>query len=181
MRESACTRWCVNTGMFVQPHAGLYRNTPICRVPQKHSRFLFQMWMIACAWGGHVRMVVKQWTRASRVSVSVRPDTPENTARQVGYADSRFWININSLETFTQCPFSSRITVKLTCRNRRMRVWTVFKRRRVHWSSQPFQVHLCSRLRGRHMPNRWVETRAADFSLKSIWTWKHAAIEWSHF
>ena len=30
-----------------------------------------------------MRMAVKQWTRAGRVSVSVQPDTAENTARQV--------------------------------------------------------------------------------------------------
>ena len=42
-----------------------------------------QTWMTACAWSGLVRMVVKQWTRASRVSVSVQPDTPGNIAKQV--------------------------------------------------------------------------------------------------
>ena len=41
------------------------------------------MWMTVLAWSGHVKMVVKQWTRASRVSVSVQPDTPENIAKQV--------------------------------------------------------------------------------------------------
>ena len=56
----------------------------------------FKTWMTVHAWSGLVRMVVKHWTRASRVSVGVQPDTPENTARQVGYADSRFWINIVS-------------------------------------------------------------------------------------
>ena len=41
--------------------------------------------MTARAWTGHARMAVKQWTRASRVSVSVQPDTSENTAKQVFY------------------------------------------------------------------------------------------------
>ena len=52
--------------------------------------------MIVCAWSGLVRMAVKQWTRASRVSVSVQAATPENTAKQVRYAVYRFWINIVS-------------------------------------------------------------------------------------
>ena len=30
-----------------------------------------------------MKMAVKQWTRASRVSVSAQVDTPENTAKQV--------------------------------------------------------------------------------------------------
>ena len=40
--------------------------------------------MTVRAWSGIVRTAVKPWTRASRVSVSVQPDTLENTARQVG-------------------------------------------------------------------------------------------------
>ena len=43
----------------------------------------FKTSMTALAWSGLVRTAVKQWTRASRVSVSVQADTPENTARQV--------------------------------------------------------------------------------------------------
>ena len=39
--------------------------------------------MTACAWSGIVKMAVKQWTRASRVSVSAQVDTPENTDKQV--------------------------------------------------------------------------------------------------
>ena len=42
------------------------------------------MWMTVLVLNGLVRMAVKQWTRASRVSVSVQAATPENTAKQVG-------------------------------------------------------------------------------------------------
>ena len=42
-----------------------------------------QTWMTARALSGLVRMAVKQWTRAGRVSVSVRLDSRGSTARQV--------------------------------------------------------------------------------------------------
>ena len=56
--------------------------------------------MTVLVWSGIVRMAVKQWTRASRVSVSAQVDTPENTAKQV----------IGCGLTLTYCPLNQGIS-----------------------------------------------------------------------
>ena len=75
-----------------------------------------------------MRMVVKQWTRASRVSVSVQVDTLENTAKQVGsVALKSHELQIYTKHARTRCTFNrfDIILFNLCSRHRRVRVGTL--------------------------------------------------------
>ena len=69
----------------------------------------FKTSMTALAWSGLVRTAVKQWTRASRVSVSVQPDTLRPVASfdsggVLRWTKSKTPINF-SWENKKNCPF----------------------------------------------------------------------------